>query len=122
MARKKQIKILHLRGRNSSEYGRVGLYSGNELPKEYRGVGKLFDSNPNVQQLTIISTNEALNPDDGNTEEDVFRRRRETDHSLDAAHYLVMPEPTTTDNGDGTYSHKFASPLETRKLNNGEAM
>jgi hypothetical protein len=72
---KNKLKILHLRGRNSSEYGRIGLYSGNELPKEYRGVGKLFNDNPNVQELTLISTNNALNPDDGNTEEDVFKRQ-----------------------------------------------
>lgn len=74
---KNQVKILHLRGTNGSQYSRVGLYSGGELPKEYRGVGKLFGAMPNVQELTLISANDKLNPDDGNAEEDVFRRIEE---------------------------------------------
>lgn len=74
---RKRLSILHLRGKNGSQYARIGVYAGGELPKEYRGVGTMFNANPNIQEITITSANNEGDPDCNNTDHDVFTQARE---------------------------------------------
>src|SRR5580704_10866444 len=114
---KNKLKILHLRGRNGSEYGRVGLYSGNELPKEYRGVGKLFADNPGISEITVISPDHSSKRFTGyGTDEDVFKRYKP-----------VMCNTFVEGEGWGPHEVDIAEDIKNaalaiRKLNNGEAM